>query len=179
MLHISTFSCFYVPNLTIWLGYPSSYSSTGSILLTSLSRSCLNSLVTNTTSISRSVILAPSSLALSLKILSISKSLIRGVLCPNLIYWLLFLIPPVRSLVSKYLAYRSKLVVVIFLFSKIMPSCSRCTEKGLVYVAITAPFSQQPSSCSKCTKSNIYLSCNIYFISNAKCIYLAVRLYTF
>jgi hypothetical protein len=41
--------------LTIWLSYPLSHSSTGFILLTSLSRSRLNSLVTNTTSISRSV----------------------------------------------------------------------------------------------------------------------------
>jgi len=58
--------------------------------------------------------------------------------------------PPVRSSVSKRLARRSKLVAVILLFSKIMPSCSRYTEKGLVYITITAPSSQQPSSCSEC-----------------------------
>ena len=50
--------------------------------------------------------------------------------------------PPVRSLVFKYLAYYSKLVAVILLFSKIMPSYSYCTEKGLVYIIIAALFSQ-------------------------------------
>jgi hypothetical protein len=49
--------------------------------------------------------------------------------------------PPVRSLVFKYLAYYSKLVVVIFLFSKIMPTCSYYAEKGLVYITIIALFS--------------------------------------
>jgi hypothetical protein len=49
--------------------------------------------------------------------------------------------PPIRSLVFKYLAYRFKLVAVILLFSEIMPSCSRYVEKGLVYVIIIALFS--------------------------------------
>jgi hypothetical protein len=49
--------------------------------------------------------------------------------------------PSVRSLVFKCLAYRSKLVAVILLFSEIMPSYSYCMEKGLVCVVITAPFS--------------------------------------
>jgi hypothetical protein len=86
--------------------------------------------------------------------------------------------PPVKSLAFKHLAYRSKLVAVIFSLSEIMPSCSYYTEKGLVYIAITALFSQQPFSCSKCTKLNIHLSYNIYSISNAKCIYLTIHLYT-
>jgi hypothetical protein len=86
--------------------------------------------------------------------------------------------PFVRSLVSKYLACRSKLVAVILLFSEIMPSYSRCTEKGLVYITIIAPFSQQPSSCFECIKLNIYLSCNIYSVFNTECIYLAAHLYT-
>jgi hypothetical protein len=84
--------------------------------------------------------------------------------------------PSVRSLVFKYLAYRSKLVAVILLFSEIMPSCFRYVEKGLVYIAITALFSRQPSSCSECIKLNIHLSCNM---SNAKCIYLTTHFYTF
>jgi hypothetical protein len=87
--------------------------------------------------------------------------------------------PPVRSLVFKYLTYHSKLVAVILLLSEIMPSCSYCTEKGLVCVTIITLFSCQPSSCSKCTKLNIYLFYNVYFISDAKCIYLAMHLYTF
>jgi hypothetical protein len=86
--------------------------------------------------------------------------------------------PPVRSLVFKCLAYHSKLVAVIFLFSEIMPSCSHYIEKGLVYITITALFSRQPSSCSVCTKLNIYLSYNIHFISDAECIYLTAYLYT-
>jgi hypothetical protein len=49
--------------------------------------------------------------------------------------------PPVIFLVFKYLARRSKLIAVIFLFSEIMPSYSYYIEKGLVYITITALFS--------------------------------------
>jgi hypothetical protein len=49
--------------------------------------------------------------------------------------------PPVRSLVFKYLAYHSKLVAVILSLSEIMPTYSRYTEKGLVYIVIIALFS--------------------------------------
>jgi hypothetical protein len=49
--------------------------------------------------------------------------------------------PFVRSLVFKYLAYHSKLVAVILLFNKIMPTCFCYIEKGLVYITITALFS--------------------------------------
>jgi hypothetical protein len=86
--------------------------------------------------------------------------------------------PSVRSLASKRLAHHFKLVVVILLLNKIMPSCSCYTEKGLVYITITALFSHQPSSYSKYTKSNIYLSCNIYSISNTEYIYLTAYFYT-
>jgi hypothetical protein len=48
--------------------------------------------------------------------------------------------PFIRFLVFKYLACRSKLVVVIFLLSEIMPSCSCYLEKGLVYIIITVFF---------------------------------------
>jgi hypothetical protein len=86
--------------------------------------------------------------------------------------------PPIRSLVFKHLAHHSKLIVVIFLLSKIMPTYSYYMEKELVYITIIALFSQQPSSYSKCIKLNIYSSCNICFISNAKYIYFTVHLYT-
>jgi hypothetical protein len=86
--------------------------------------------------------------------------------------------PPVRSLASKHLAYRFKLVAVILLLSKIMPSCSHCAEKGLVYIVITALFSQQPSFHSEYTKLNMHLSYNIHSIFNAECICLAARLCT-
>ena len=46
--------------------------------------------------------------------------------------------PFIRSLVSKRYAY---VIVVILSISKIMPSCSCCEEKKLVYVIIIAPFS--------------------------------------
>jgi hypothetical protein len=49
--------------------------------------------------------------------------------------------PPVRSLVFKYLAYYSKLITVILLLGKIMPFCSCYLKKGLVYIIITALFS--------------------------------------
>ena len=86
--------------------------------------------------------------------------------------------PLIRSLAFKYLARRFKLMVVILLLGKIMPSYSCCTEKGLVYIIIIALLSRQPSSYVKYTKSNIYSSCNIYLVSNAECIFLA-RPYTF
>ena len=73
--------------------------------------------------------------------------------------------PSVRSLASKCCAYT---VAVIFLLSEIMPSCSRCKEKKLVYITIIAPFSRQPSSYIKCTKLNICLSCNVKLVSNTK-----------
>ena len=44
--------------------------------------------------------------------------------------------PFVRSLVSKRYAY---IIAIILLFSKIMPTYSRCVLKGLVYIIIIAP----------------------------------------
>jgi hypothetical protein len=87
--------------------------------------------------------------------------------------------PFIRFLVFKHLAYHFKLVAVIFLLSEIMPTYSRCAEKGLVYIIIVALSSRQPSSCSECIKLNMHLSCNIHSISNTECIYLAIYLYTF
>ena len=75
--------------------------------------------------------------------------------------------PPIRSSASKRCAY---IVAMIFLFNKIMPSCSCYKEKKLVYIIIIAPFSCQPSFYIKCTKSNIRLSYNIKSVSNAKCL---------
>jgi hypothetical protein len=86
--------------------------------------------------------------------------------------------PSIRSSVSKHLAYCSKLVAVILSLNEIMPACSCCTKKGLVYITITALSSYQPSSYSKCIKLNIYLSYNVCSISNTKCIYFTIYLYT-
>ena len=73
--------------------------------------------------------------------------------------------PPIRSLVSKRCAY---IVLVILSLGEIMPIYSRCAKKKLVYIIIIALFSHQPSSYIKCTKLNIYLSCNVRSVSNAK-----------
>ena len=73
--------------------------------------------------------------------------------------------PPIRSLASERHAY---IVAVILLLGEIMPSYSYYKEKKLVYIVIIAPFSRQPFSYIKCIKSNIYSSCNVKLVSNAK-----------
>ena len=80
--------------------------------------------------------------------------------------------PLVRSLVFKCLARCFKLVAVILLLGEIMPTYSYYAEKGLVCVTIIVLFSRQSSSYIKYTKLNICLSCNIYLVSNAECIFL-------
>jgi hypothetical protein len=135
----------------MWLIYPLSHSSTGSIPLTNLLRSRLNSLITNTTSIFRFITLAFSFPALSLKILSISKFSIKGVLYPNLIYQLLFLILFIKFTASKHYTL---LTILISLNGEIISSYFCYAKKGLVYIALTSPFRRQPSFCLKCTKAN-------------------------
>ena len=73
--------------------------------------------------------------------------------------------PPVRSLAFKHRTY---VVAVILLLSKIMPTCSCCVSKGLIYIIIIAPLGRQPSSYTKYTKLNMHLSCNIRLVSIAK-----------
>ena len=73
--------------------------------------------------------------------------------------------PPIRSLASKYRAY---IMAVILLLSKVMPSCSCCKEKELVYIIIIVLSSRQPSFYIKYTKLNIYLSCNVKSVSNTE-----------
>ena len=75
--------------------------------------------------------------------------------------------PFIRSLVSKCRAYT---VAVIFLLGEIMPSYSYYKEKKLVYIIIITPSGRQPFFYIKCTKLNIYLSCNVKLVSDAKCI---------
>ena len=52
--------------------------------------------------------------------------------------------PFIRSLTSKHTAYYFKLVAVILLLSKIIPTYSRYIEKGLIYIIIIAPLGRQP-----------------------------------
>ena len=76
--------------------------------------------------------------------------------------------PLVRSLVFKRTTHRFKLVAVIFLLGKIIPTYSYYAEKGLVYITIIAPLGRQLFFYTKCTKLNMCLSCNIKSVSNAK-----------
>ena len=69
--------------------------------------------------------------------------------------------PSIRSLVSKYSIYCSKLVAIILLLSKIIPIYSYYVEKGLVYIIIIALSSYQSSLYTECIKLNIYLLYNI------------------
>ena len=73
--------------------------------------------------------------------------------------------PFIRSLAFKRCTY---IIATILLLSEIMPIYSHYTKKKLICVVIAVPFSHQPSFYIKCTKLNIYLSCNIRSVSNAK-----------
>ena len=85
--------------------------------------------------------------------------------------------PPIRSSAFKRTTYHFKLIAIILLLNKIMPTYFYYAEKGLIYIIIIALLGRQPSSYTKCTKSNIRSSCNVRSVSNAKCIFLA-RFYT-
>ena len=64
----------------------------------------------------------------------------------------------------------TRVVTIILLLGEIMPTCSYCVLKGLVYVIITALSSHQPSSCSKYIKS----ICT-YLIMLDWCLILSIR----
>ena len=84
--------------------------------------------------------------------------------------------PPIRSLAFKRTTYYFKLVAVILLLSKIIPTYSHYIEKGLVYIIIIALLGRQSSFYIKYTKLNMRSFCDIRLVFNAKCIFLA-RLY--
>ena len=86
--------------------------------------------------------------------------------------------PFIRSLVFKRLARHFKLVAIILLLNKIIPTYSYYAERGLIYIIIIALSSHQPFFYTKYIKLNIYFSYNIYLVSNAKCIFFT-RFYTF
>ena len=77
--------------------------------------------------------------------------------------------PFIRSLASKYRTY---IVAVILLLSKIMPTYSCYVLKGLVYIIIIAPLGYQPSFYTKCTKLNICLFYNVRLVFNTKYMFL-------
>ena len=70
----------------------------------------------------------------------------------------------------RFLAFKccTYIVSVILLLGEIMPSCSRYTEKKLVYIIIAVPLGCQPSFYIKYTKLNIYLSYNVKLVFNIK-----------
>ena len=77
--------------------------------------------------------------------------------------------PLVRSLASKHCAL---LVALIISFSEIMPACSYCSIKGLVYITITALLGHEPLACSECIKLNICLSYDVCSVFNTKYTFL-------
>ena len=113
--------------------YPSSHDLTSSIMSTSSYSSCISCLSNWHTSITRSITLSPPSLALSLKILLISRLSIRGIVSFYLIYCYPSLMPPSIASVC-----HTMLVALILSISEVMPSCSYCIKKGLVYIIIAA-----------------------------------------
>ena len=76
--------------------------------------------------------------------------------------------PFIRSLASVYYAL---LATSISLNGEIMSPCSCCAKKGLVYIAIIAPFSYQPSSYFKCTKANTCFLYDVRSVFTNKCIF--------
>ena len=56
--------------------------------------------------------------------------------------------PFIKSLASKY---RAKLVSIIILLGKIIPSYLRYIKRKLLYITIAVSIGRQPSSCTKCT----------------------------
>ena len=80
--------------------------------------------------------------------------------------------PLIKFLAFKHTAYYFKLIVVILLLGKIMPSYSCYIKKGLMCVAIITLLGCQHSSCMEYTKLNMRSFYNIYSVSNIKYIYL-------
>ena len=81
--------------------------------------------------------------------------------------------PFIKSLASKR---RLRLVSLILSLGEIMPLYSYYMEKRLSYIIILTPFGRQPFFYAKYTKLNIYLSCNIRLVFNAKYAFL-IRFY--
>ena len=72
--------------------------------------------------------------------------------------------------------YYTYVIAVILLLSEVMPLCSYCVERGLIYVAIAAPSGRQLSSYSKCTSSNMWSSYDVYSVSDTKYVFLRLIL---
>ena len=133
----------------MWLTYPLFHSSIGLIPFYYTSYTALVSSNNKSTSLFiRSVTPSPLSLSLSLKTSCISKSLIRGVVFPDSIWWSSSLI--MSSIRSSASDWHNRLVTVILLLSEVMPLCFYCKEKKLVYIIIAIFTDCQPSLCVEC-----------------------------
>jgi len=74
-----------------------------------------------------------------------------------------------KAISSLHAQRRARTIAVILSLSKIILSpYSRCLKKGLVYIMLANPFSQQLFFYLKCTKANIYSFYNVRSTFNAK-----------
>src|SRR6266702_1720237 len=78
---------------------------------------------------------------------------------------------PRASLFSLMVCY-NYVIAKILLLGEIMLLCSRCDEKGLVYITISSPTGCQLLLSAKYTKMNIHSLCNVCSAFNAKYILL-------
>ena len=117
----------------------------------------------------RFVTLVSFSSASSSRVQSVLKSVIKGILLPKLIWWLISLIPPIRLFASECYTL---LTTSISLDGEIMSPYSYYAKKGLVYIIIADFFSRQSSSYTKYTKSNTCALYNVRLISLNKCVFL-------
>ena len=137
----------------------------------------MSSLSNRNTNNTKSVILVSSFLASSLKIYFILKSLIRGVLLPDLIWWPISLIPPIRSSMSECWAL---FTTSISFNGEIISPCSYYAKKGLVCIIIIFSTSRQPSFYFKCIKADTRSLYNMRAVPLNKYIFLGrTRLYTY
>src|SRR6266702_1148129 len=82
----------------------------------------------------------------------------------SLIWYSSFLMPPIKSSASKHYAL---LMVLILSIGEIMPSCSRCIKKGLIYITIVAPFGHKLLSALADFKRHSQESAHIMAAQNA------------
>jgi len=134
-----------------------SHSSIGSIIVCATSTNSSSSALSSCdTYLIRFITLTSSSLPLSLKTSIISKLPIKGAILSSLFTfirakWLIILLQWLLPQAQRY----TYIIAVILSLSKVIPLCSYCIKKGLVYIAIAAPSSHQPSFYFKCTSLNI------------------------
>src|SRR6266702_6986464 len=81
-----------------------------------------------------------------------------------------------KAFLFSFAIYYNWLVSQILSTGEIILLCSRCDEKGLVYITIASPIGRQPLSYAKCIKMNMCFSCNVCSAFDAECA-LLISLY--